>query len=54
MREALEDVINRADSLVYRMAALADPARRDEREALEDEFDALYAEAMRLIKHVNS
>lgn len=54
MREALEDAVNRADSLFYRMAALADPARRDEREALEDEFDVLYAEAMRLIKHVNS
>lgn len=54
MRDALEDAVNRADSLFYRMAALADPARRDEREALEDEFDALYAEAMRLIKHVNN
>lgn len=54
MREALEDAVNRADSLFYRLAALADPARRDEREVLENEFDALYAEAMRLIKHVNS
>lgn len=54
MREALEDAVNRADSLFYRLAALADPARRDEREALEDEFDALYAEAMRLVKHVNN
>lgn len=54
MREALEDMVNRADSLFYRMAALADPERRDEREALEDEFDALYAEAMRLAKRVHN
>lgn len=52
MREDLENAVNRADSLFYRMAALADPARRNEREALEDEFDALYAEAMRLVEHV--
>lgn len=52
MREKLADIVTRADSLFYRMRALADPARLDEREAIEDEFDALYAEAMRLISTV--
>ncbi|WP_304973854.1 hypothetical protein [uncultured Alistipes sp.] len=48
MHDALEDIVNRADALFYAMAALADPTRREEREAIEDAFDALYAEAMRL------
>ena len=48
MNTTLEDLINRADALFYEMAAIADPARADEREAVEDRFDAWYAEAMKL------
>lgn len=48
MHRELEDIINKFDELFYAMRDIADPSRRDEREAIEDKFDAFYAEAMRL------
>lgn len=50
MRKQLEDIINRADTLFYAMRniAMRAGANTDEREDVEDKFDALYAEAMRL------
>lgn len=54
MRKQLENIVNQADSLFYRMRdiAMRAGARQDEREAIEAEFDGLYAEAMRLISTV--
>lgn len=54
MRKELEDIINRADALFYAMRdiAMRAGAGQGEREAVENKFDSLYAEAMRLIGRV--
>lgn len=54
MRKELEDIVNRADALFYEMRdiAMRAGAGQGEREAVEDKFDSLYAEAMRLIARI--
>lgn len=54
MRKELEDIVNRADALFYAMRdiAMRAGAGQGEREDVENKFDALYAEAMRLVSRI--